>query len=96
LVVETVVLYFTDVEGSTFAWASGAGMLRSLEEHDRVLRAAIARHAGVEFKHSADGLHATFPTVTAAVLAAVDGQRALAIVAGPWRRRPCSTAAART
>jgi predicted ATPase/class 3 adenylate cyclase len=76
--VETVVLLFTDVEGSTRAWESHAGMLRSLEQHDRILRAAIGAHSGVEFKHTGDGLCVSFPTVAAAVLAAVDAERALA------------------
>ncbi|MEP6661962.1 MAG: adenylate/guanylate cyclase domain-containing protein [Acidimicrobiales bacterium] len=74
---EIVVLMFTDVEGSTRAWASDPGMLGSLEQHDGILRAAIRRHGGHEFKHTGDGLCVTFPTVAAAVSAAVDSQRAL-------------------
>ena len=57
-------LLFTDLEGSTRAWASDPGMLQSLEQHDEMLRAAIGRHAGVEFKHMGDGLCVTFPTVS--------------------------------
>ena len=83
---ETVVLLFTDVEGSTRAWASSPGMVRSLERHDATLRAAFAEHDGVEFKHTGDGLCATFPSVSDAVLAAVDAQRALD--AADWEDGP--------
>jgi predicted ATPase/class 3 adenylate cyclase len=76
--VETVVLLFTDVEGSTRAWASNSGMVRSLERHDAMLRGAFDAHRGVEFKHTGDGLCATFPSVSDAVLAAIDAQQALA------------------
>ena len=58
-------------------------MLHALEQHDELLRAAIGRHAGVEFKHTADGLCVTFPTVTAAVAAAIDAQQALS--SADWR-----------
>jgi predicted ATPase/class 3 adenylate cyclase len=81
-----VVLLFTDVEGSTRAWASDPGMLRSLGQHDEILRAAIGGHGGVEFKHTGDGLCVTFPTVSAAVAAAIDAQRALA--AAVWGAGP--------
>jgi predicted ATPase len=53
-------------------------MLQSIGQHDEILRAAIGRHAGVEFKHMGDGLCVTFPTVSAAVAAAIDAQRGLA------------------
>ena len=70
-------LLFTDVEGSTRAWASSPGMVRSLELHDAILRDAFAAHEGIEFKHTGDGLCATFPSVSDAVLAAIDTQRGL-------------------
>ena len=79
--IETVVLLFTDLEGSTRGWASDPGMLHNLGQHDELLRAAIGRHAGVEFKHTGDGLCVTFPTVSAAVAAAIDAQRG-AVVGG--------------
>ena len=53
-------------------------MVRSLERHDAILRAAFAERDGVEFKHTGDGLSATFRSVSDAVLAAVGAQRALA------------------
>ncbi len=71
-------LLFTDMEGSTRAWASNPGMVGSLERHDAILRGAFDAHDGVEFKHTGDGLCATFPTVGDAVLAAVEAQTALA------------------
>ena len=80
--IETVVLLFTDVEGSTRSWASDPGMLHNLGQHDELLRAAIGRHAGVEFKHTGDGLCVTFPTVPAAVAAAIDAQRGLSAADG--------------
>ena len=70
-------LLFTDVEGSTRAWASDPLMLQNLGQHDEILRTAICQHAGVEFKHTGDGLCVTFPTVSAAVIAAIEAQRAL-------------------
>ena len=75
---ETVVLLFTDVEGSTRAWATSPDMVRSLDRHDAILRDAFARNGGTEFKHTGDGLSATFPSVADAAAAAVDAQRALA------------------
>ncbi|HTN81826.1 MAG TPA: adenylate/guanylate cyclase domain-containing protein [Acidimicrobiales bacterium] len=83
---ETVVLLFTDVEGSTRAWATSPRMVRSLERHDGLLREALAAHGGIEFKHTGDGLCATFPSVADAVAAAVDVQRAL--VAADWDDGP--------
>ncbi len=87
---ETVVLLFTDVEGSTRAWASSRGMVRSLEQHDQILRTAFAANHGAEFKHTGDGLCATFPSVADAVLASVDAQRAL--TAADWGDGPALSA----
>ena len=84
--IETVVLLFTDLESSTRAWASDPGMLRNLGQHDELLRAAIGRHAGVEFKHTGDGLCVTFPTVSAAVATAIDAQRRLS--SADWSEGP--------
>ena len=54
--IETVVLLFTDVEGSSRAWASDPGMLHSMGQHDATLRAVFGRHAGVEFKAYIDNM----------------------------------------
>ncbi|HMK12913.1 MAG TPA: NB-ARC domain-containing protein [Acidimicrobiales bacterium] len=83
---ETVVLLFTDVEGSTRAWATSPGMARSLEQHDAILRQAFRAHHGVEFKHTGDGLCVTFPSVRDAVLGAVASQRAL--TTADWSEGP--------
>ena len=48
-----------------------------LRWHDRELRSAIARHAGVEVSHTGDGFFAAFERPIDAVEAAIDIQRRL-------------------
>lgn len=45
--------------------------------HDRTLRAAFARHGGVEVRHTGDGFFVTFDTAQAALACAVEVQRLL-------------------
>ena len=79
----TVTFLFTDVEGSTRLWEEHpAAMLAALARHDALLRAAIAGHGGRVFKTIGDALCAAFPAAAAAVVAAVEAQRAL--LAEPW------------
>ena len=69
---------FTDVEGSTRRWESDADAMRvALAAHDQVLRRAIEAHGGWLFKHTGDGVCATFASPRSAVDAAVAAQRAL-------------------
>ena len=73
-----VTFLFTDVEGSTRRWESDAQAMRAaLVVHDKVLRTAIEGHGGFLFKHTGDGVCATFSSPKSAVDAAVAAQRAL-------------------
>ncbi len=73
-----VTFLFTDIEGSTRRWESGADAMRvALAKHDKVLRSAIEAHDGFVFSHSGDGMAAGFTSPVSAVAAAVDAQREL-------------------
>lgn len=80
----TVTLLFTDIEGSTRLSARvGNDRYRELlTAHRGILRAAVARHGGVEFGTEGDALFAVFASAPGAVAAAADGQRDLD--AYPW------------
>ena len=71
---------FTDIEGSTRRWEADPDAMRSaLSAHDEVLRSAINGHNGYLFKHTGDGIAAAFRSAQAAIDAAVEAQRALAL-----------------
>jgi predicted ATPase/class 3 adenylate cyclase len=73
-----VTFLFTDVEGSTRRWEADADEMRTaLAAHDQVLRKAIEAHGGWLFKHTGDGVCATFASPRSAVDAAVAAQREL-------------------
>ncbi|HEY8439287.1 MAG TPA: AAA family ATPase [Candidatus Limnocylindrales bacterium] len=68
----------TDIEGSTRLWEERpTAMAGALAGHDALLRAAVEGRSGSIFKTTGDGLFAVFHEPTTAVLAALDGQRAL-------------------
>src|SRR5436309_15118971 len=74
----TVTFLFTDIEGSTRRWERDAVAMRSaVERHFSLLDVAVESHHGARFKTVGDAVHAAFPTAIDALLAAVDGQRAL-------------------
>jgi class 3 adenylate cyclase len=74
-----VTLLFTDIEGSTrLLHELGDGYVEVLADHRRVLRAASARHHGVEVDTQGDAFFIAFPTASDAVAAARDAQRGLA------------------
>jgi predicted ATPase/class 3 adenylate cyclase len=76
----TVTFLFTDIEGSTRRWEAEPDALRiALAAHDGVLRSAIETRGGWLFKHTGDGVCAAFASARAAVDAAIDAQRALAL-----------------
>ncbi len=80
----TVTFLFTDIEGST-AHLQRLGDRRYaevLEEHRRILRAAIQEHDGQEVDSQGDALFAVFPSAQEAMSAAVAAQRAMK--AHPW------------
>jgi predicted ATPase/class 3 adenylate cyclase len=73
-----VTFLFTDVEGSTRRWEANADAMRAaLAAHDEVLRGVIEAHGGWLFKHTGDGVCASFASPRSAVDAAVAAQREL-------------------
>jgi predicted ATPase/class 3 adenylate cyclase len=81
---ETLVLLFTDIEGSTNLLRSlGADYRTLLAEHRRVLGDAFATHGGTVLRREGDALFVTFADPTSAILGAVDGQVALARTTWP-------------
>ncbi len=82
----TVTFLFTDVEGSTrLLHELGDGYAGALAEHRRLLRAAFARHGGVEVDTQGDAFFVAFAKASEAVAAAADARGAL--VDGPIRVR---------
>lgn len=69
----------TDIEGSTRLWEDHhEAMATSLEAHDRLLASVVGHAGGIVVKTTGDGLLAVFDSVSAAIGAALEGQRALA------------------
>lgn len=71
---------FTDIVASTdLAGSLGDATWRGVMAwRDRTLRAAFARHGGVEVRHTGDGFFAAFEAAEAALTCAVEIQRLLA------------------
>lgn len=71
------VILFTDLEGSTSLTQQlgDASAMAVLRRHDAIVRDALARTGGTEVKHTGDGIMASFPSVPAALQAAVAMQR---------------------
>jgi class 3 adenylate cyclase len=71
------VILFTDLEGSTShtQQLGDASAMAVLRRHDGIVRAALTRTGGTEVKHTGDGIMASFPSVPAALQAAVSMQR---------------------
>ena len=80
----TVTFLFTDIEGSTqlLQRPSDRRYAEVLEEHRRLLCAAIQEHGGQEVDRQGDALFAVFPSSQEAMSAAVAAQRAMK--AHPW------------
>jgi predicted ATPase/class 3 adenylate cyclase len=75
----TITLLFTDIEGSTRLLRDlGEQYETALGEHRRLLREAFGAQHGEEIDRAGDGLFYAFPRAREALLAAVEGQRALA------------------
>ncbi len=75
----TVTFLFTDIEGSTqLLQRLGDRYASVLEEHWRLLRAAVQTHGGHEVRTQGDGFFVAFPRAVDAVEAAVAAQRAVA------------------
>ena len=75
----TVTFLFTDVEGSTSLLRElGSEYGEVLAEHQRVLRAAFSERGGFEVDTQGDAFFVAFAHPGDALLAAYEGQRALA------------------
>ena len=65
-------ILFTDIVGSTSLTqqVGDEAAMEMLEIHDRIVREALAAHAGREVKHTGDGIMASFVSAAATVKAA--------------------------
>src|SRR3954462_9880719 len=78
-----VTFLFTDIEGSTrLVRALRTRYADVLVEHQRLVREAFAQHGGHELDTQGDAFFYAFGSAHEAVLAAVEGQRALS--SHPW------------
>ena len=84
----TVTFMFTDIQGSTRLLEKlGSDRYRRVQnDHDAILRGAIAEGGGVVVRTEGDSFFVAFPTPSGAVRAAVAAQRGLA--AHPWPEAP--------
>src|ERR1051326_4727579 len=75
----TLTFLFTDIEGSTqLINALGEQFRAAIEEHHRILRAAIAKHEGQQARLEGDSFFVVFTSAARGVAAGIDAQRALA------------------
>ncbi|MDR9450976.1 MAG: adenylate/guanylate cyclase domain-containing protein, partial [Acidimicrobiia bacterium] len=76
----TVTFLFTDIEGSTRFWEYyPEAMQRTLVRHDLMLRRVMTEHDGYIFATAGDAFSVAFHTPRAAMDAALEGQRILAL-----------------
>jgi predicted ATPase/class 3 adenylate cyclase len=79
-----VTFLFTDIEGSSRAWELHPGaMTRALKMHDLLLREVVEKHGGHVFKTVGDEFCCAFASAPAAVIAAIDAERALDAASWP-------------
>jgi class 3 adenylate cyclase len=73
-------ILFTDLESSVAMTQKlgDAGMMDLLRAHDAIIRAALVAHAGIEVKHTGDGIMACFTSVSAAIDCAIAVQKGFA------------------
>lgn len=76
----TVTLFFSDIENSTSIneHIGDSAWLRTLKEHETIVRSAIEAQSGHVVKNSGDGFMAVFRDPFAAATASIDIQRRLA------------------
>lgn len=80
---DELTFFFSDIVDSTGLWERHSGLMGvALALHDELAIGAIEIGGGRVFKHTGDGIAATFRTGEEAVRAAVSVQRALATA--PW------------
>ena len=69
---------FSDIQGSTRLWEAFPSLMdRVVSRHDELVHGAVRECGGEVYKHTGDGMGASFATPSAAVHAALNGQRAL-------------------
>lgn len=70
---------FTDIVGSTDMTQrlGDEGAMELLQVHDRIVREALAAHAGREIKHTGDGIMASFVSAAAAIRCGTQVQKEL-------------------
>ena len=74
---------FTDIVGSTRLWAEHEHVMSDeLARHDALVTRSIVDAGGAVFKHTGDGMAATFPEPDQALAAASAVQRAIG--SEPW------------
>jgi predicted ATPase/class 3 adenylate cyclase len=74
----TVTFFFSDIQSSTALLQSlGDEYAAALEAQQKIVRAALAQHDGIELGTEGDSFFAVFASADAAVRAAVDAQRRL-------------------
>ena len=75
-----VTILFTDIEGSTALTSrlGDAPAQELLQDHNAIVRQALAARGGTEIKHTGDGIMASFEAASNALQAAIDMQQALA------------------
>ena len=73
-------ILFTDIVGSTDMTQrlGDTGAMTVLRVHDRIVRAALDRHEGVEVKHTGDGIMASFSSAAKALDCGIAIQRGFA------------------
>jgi class 3 adenylate cyclase len=78
LLTGTVTFLFTDIESSTeLLKRLGKRYGEALHDHRNILRTAVREHGGAEIDTQGDSFLFAFPRADEAVVAAIDGQRAL-------------------
>lgn len=78
-VTATFTFLFTDIEGSTEKITRlGDAYVEILDDHNRIIRAALARNEGHEINTAGDGFFAAFDSPRNGVSAAIEMQRELA------------------
>ncbi len=72
-----VTILFTDMEGSTTLTQrlGDAKAQEVLREHNTIVRDALKAHGGSEIKHTGDGVMASFPTASRALVCAIAVQQ---------------------
>ena len=82
----TVTFLFTDIEGSTrlLQQLGREGYGKLLSRHNELLRSVFERHGGIEVDRQGDAFFAAFGNAGAAVAAAAEAQRVLALEEWPY------------